>query len=566
MMISISARDEQLALYDWYVFKGKRKQTVMHRQHVRDITPGMEYGIRQIRGGNYYLILPDMYHVDFVVPARKISSMVKTSTKKRKPPTIESRRTGRVRAKRVTKVDTGSARYKPSKRISSTEEKTKRDYKNYQWRKLYAPLFKYNKTRKIGFELTQRDRFGCRFINSNKGGIVVFEDGRIFRLPTKTYDKLMESSKILPVNKWLDHVLDADDLKILESQRQEVKAKEKDKQRKERQALKQQLADKKRAEARKLKILRAKEREEKRKRIQDLKERSPKAPASFSPVIRKNAAQNISELSRQEEQDSTLDQLNELADEAPDLDLEDLDINKNADTTMDANEVEVADADTEAVEKALDDEIEQATSERMSIMDEDEEDEEADFDEEDTEEDEEDLIDPDDDEDERTLEEVNEDEAQEEALDAAEADEEYEDIDEEIGPEAKEPDDEDTDVEESSDTDGGDSEKSDAEEEKETTQTFEEGDVIQFKKDETEQREFVILDVYPLKNHDNIMVYKVYDVGADSGEFHTVRTEPKKKNRIEKIATFVRKMPHKEFAKFYNAMESYTRNKDPITS
>lgn len=563
---SLAARESQLDEFVWYEFRGKRKRTVQHRNHTRDITPGTVYGLRPIRGGDYYLILPDMYHVDFRVKANIADNMVKQSSKKRTKPKMNNLREGRQRAQRAGRnIDRGSNRFKPLKRVKATDEKNQVDLSNYQWRKLTDAQFKYNKTQKISFNIKKNQEFGCRFINANKGGIIVFDDGTRFRIPTVQFDELMEASRVLTADKWRTHTLSESDLEKIEQDREREKKRELMKQREERKQLRIQRDIKKRQEANKLKEKKRKENEARRQRILDLKERSPKAPVSFTPVIRKDRVDNLAD-SLQDE-DNLIDNINKIADTAPDLDLEDLDVSRVAreDTEIDENEIVIADADQDAVEDALDKEIDEVSEERNSSMFADDDDEDdVDFEDDDEADEEEDLEEIE--EDDPDLEDINAEEEQEEALDSAEADEEYEDIDEELDETDEVDEDAEEGTEESDDDDGDSEESSPEDDEEETEETFEEGFVIQFKEDETEQREFLILDIYPLKNNDRIQVYKVYDIGADDETYQTVRIDTKKKATIEKMATFVRKMNPKEFTKYYNAMEGYEKSNEPITS
>lgn len=566
---SASAKDEQLSEFDWYEYNGRQKKTVTHRSHVRDITPGMIYGLRPIRGGDYYLILPDMYHVDFRIAKREADSMIKRSKAKRGVPKIASLRTGRQRAQRApTKIDTGSDRFRPLKKITKEGKKNGIDLGNYQWRKLTEPRFAYQKTQKIGFEMKRGQMFGCRFVNANKGGVIVLRDGTRFVLPTVNFDDLMEMSFVLPLNKWLSNVITPSDISETQAEQEAAKERQLKKQNQERARLKQELRLKKKQEEAKIKKKAREDREKARQRQQDLINKSPKAPVSYSPVVRKDGLDALVDSIKQED-DELIDGINDIADANPELDLDDLEvdeIDKN-DLEVDENEVEVADVDQDAVEEALDKEINEATEEARSMQIVDDDEDETDFDDLD-EEDRIDIEEDDDDieveEDDPDLEEQNAEAEQEEALDSADADDEYEDIDEND----EELDDADQEGDEDSDDTDGDSEESQDEdqEEPQEEEPFEEGDVIVFKEDATDKREFVILDIYPLKKNDKITVFKLYDFEADEQEFRTVRVKTENKNSIMKMANKIRKMNPKEFAKYFNAMEGYEKNPEPITS
>lgn len=564
--ISATVKYQDLDKFEWRMFKGPRRINLEVRNQKRPLQNGDVYGIRQVRGDKYYIIFPDSYNIVFVVSESRGNSIIDKSSRRRKMPKIEDVHAGRQRARRSDagrKFDPQAARFKPPSRVPN-EKKAGVDFDNYQWRKLTTSKFKYSKSATKGFEIQKGDKFGLRFFRPARGGFIVLEDGQYWPIPTKHYDELVENSIVLPLTRWPKGKLSAEEIESFQERKIENQ-KKRDKE--EREAEQERVRALKAEHRRKKRLEAAKQREEKRIAAKKAIKSEPKIFDEVKKVGNEDyLAENLRRVEEDEDDDliKSIDDLG--ADDEVELDIEDVIDNEDTDEdteddndTIEDDEVDIAEADQKGVEEAFDAELEKTKEMTRAnmIMDEDEEDnidlgddDEEDYDlDEDYEEDEED---------EEDLEAENDKAAQDEALDSAEYedDEDYSE-DEEDDSESEEDED---DEQESSDEEDSD------DEEPEEERTYEEGDVITFEKDQTDKREFLILDIYPLKNNDAINVYKLYDINADDGTFRSFRVSNKTKSRLEKVTTFVRKLNPKEFSKYYTAMDGYEKNNDPITS
>lgn len=573
---------DQLQDFKWYLYEGRNRKKFTGRRNVMELKKGELFGLKKLKTGNFYIVHADTWKHQYRIQPNEAASLERQSKPKRGVPkeVKDVDMTGRKRAPRQAtnkrKLDPSASRFNSGKRIKE-EAKNGIDFKNYQWRKLGVAQFRVAKTAKKGIELERGEMFGIRFAKPSEGGYIVMQDGRRQRIrQMERYDELVESSTLLPLNKWPKDVLSAEEVKNLLTQREDnIKRKQ--------QQARKDLLEKKRAkqaeEKRRRQQKKAEEREAQRLKVLELEEKAKGEVKTIqAPVRQVGADELLSE--RRPKEDDLVKEIDEMGvdDDDFDLDFDDIDEDNefpDEDETDEIPEEEIVDPDMDAknVEAALDSEIERVRQDarKIQIVDEDEEDDELDLEDEDAL----DIDDDEDDEDEEqlSLEEENQQAAEDEALDQADydgddesiPDEDFDDEDTDMEEDAEDVDDnQDTDEESEDDSDGDEAESSeeDAEEEDEP---FEEADVIQFHADETDQREFVILDVRPLRDGP-IMVYEVYDIEADSGEYHTIRVNPKNKGGIEKMAKHVRKMNAKEFAKIFNQKESYTRTKEPIAS
>lgn len=567
--ISATVKYQDLDKFDWRMFKGPRRINLEVRNQKRPLQKGDVYGIRQVKGDKYYVIFPDAYHVVFIVSKKRGESIIEKSSRRRKMPKIEDVRAGvgRQRAQRIDagrKFDPQAARFKPPSKVPN-EKKAGVDFDNYQWRKFTDTKFKYSKSATKGFELKKGDKFGLRFFRPARGGFIVLEDGQYWPIPTKYYDELVESSAVLPLTRWPKGKLSAEEIKSFQERKIENQ-KKRDKE--EREAEQERVRALKAEHRRKKRLEAAKKREEKRIAAKRAIKSEPKIFDEVKKVGNEDyLAENLRRI-EEEDDDDLIKSIDDLgADDEIELDIDsviddedDVDVDEDDNETIEDDEIDLVEADQKGVEEAFDAELEKTKEMTRAnmIMEEDEEDN-IDLDDVDEEYDieEDDEIPEEDDEDEDSLDAQNARAEQDEALDSAEYEDEYDLEEDEEDSESEETED---DEQESSDEEDSD------DEEPEEEQTFEEGDVITFEKDETEQREFLILDIYPLKNNDAITVYKVYDIEADDGEYRTFRVNTKTKARIEKVAKFVRKLNPKEFSKYYSAMDGYEKNPEPITS
>jgi len=583
--VSVAVKYSDLPQYNWYTYKGLRTKKMESGNFDISIPPKAVFGIKPIRGNRAYLIFPDKYYVAYPIAENDLVNLVKRSHK-RKAPRIEDVRAGRgnknssPRAPRRpienpnTRVyDPAADRYYPTRNASRPVPESKHGvfFQNYQWRKLNVPKFKYSKTLDKFFEMEKGQVFGLRFLKESRGGVIAFPDGTSWAIPTDKYDYLVENSPLLPLNKWLKGKVTLDEIKRLKKDKEISKAlQEKEAREKIREAKRE--AKRKRLEEIQRKKL---EKQEKaRKEALRLAGMKDSAPAIYAPVKDMDDIVIEESSKRMQDKEKVVSDLDDMAaDDDGDFDFDDLDdfdnVDLEDDDIIDEDEIVSVDADSDAIGQSLDTEIDGMREELSQSMEEDEDEEdEADFEDEDEElpddeedpdiEEESELEEP---EEETEIEDDPDDEVQEDT-------EEVEEIEED---ESEEPVDLD-DIEQESYEEDEDAELAEEEddsepvEDVEETKAYEEGDVIQFKDDTTEQREYLILDIYPLKKNDAITVYKVYDITNDPMEYQTVRISSKTNQSIEKEADFVRKLNPKEFTKYFNNMENYDKSNEPITS
>jgi hypothetical protein len=171
--------------------------------------------------------------------------------------------------------------------------------------------------------------------------------------------------------------------------------------------------------------------------------------------------------------------------------------------------------------------------------------------------------------------------AEEETVDDLEADEEVEyesDEDQEESEEefedevVEEPEEELVEDEDPVDLDTDDSEVDTAIKEleepevKKVVKDFEEGSIIKFNNDRSEQREFLIFDISTMEGSDHIIIYKLYDLTNEPDDYRTVRIDKRQKRRIEDMAEFVRKLPVRQLIEKQSLADTLTKNKEPIES
>jgi len=91
MLVSISmlsesaAYDDAMSRFVWKTYHGKPIE-LTQRKHKRQIKEGDLYGTRLVRGGNYYLIFADAYHVDYPIDASVFERIDSKSQEAKTPP------------------------------------------------------------------------------------------------------------------------------------------------------------------------------------------------------------------------------------------------------------------------------------------------------------------------------------------------------------------------------------------------------------------------------------------------------------------------------------------------
>lgn len=563
-LVSESAKYDQLDDYTWYVYRGRNKVNITIRTHKRIISTNDIYGFRQTRNGTYYVILPEMYHVDFVVDKATANRLVNNSDPVKRPKiqNLTDSNTGKII--RNAAIDIAAAN-SPNRQWDSPRYKAQRvinessgnvDYANYQWRKI---------TSAEGFRLKKGDRqahykrndiVGMRFIKPATGGIIIDQEFNRFVLTTEDYDQMVHASVVLPKTRWPEGGFGKEDS---EAAQQEKLLAEKQKRAADRRRIREAEEARRREEAQAERERKAEERRlrkqqelESQENAISLQEHMDRVRRSRTvPLDDRELREKIKKIKKLKAEDLGL-RTDHIADDDDDdfnLDLNNLSIKKD-------EEIEDKKQKPAPLAELLDQAIKETKQDlpifNMSDLDSDDdaeesvlddgtaidfEDAEADYDiyaEEDPEDvepepvDEEDPIDQDDDVDEDV----------EVAEDELESDEDYDD--EEFEDEEPKP--------------------------SKPEVKFEEGDAIIFAQDSTEKREFMIFNIEPLKGNDHILIYKLYDVSNEPDDYRSVRIDTHKKRRLEDMARLSRKIPPKEFIKYQAMAEDMMKNPEPIES
>lgn len=556
-LISESAKYDQLDDYTWYVYRGRNKVNVNVRTHKRIISENDMYGFRQTRNGTYYVILPEMYHVDFVVDKNTANRLVNNSDPIKRPKiqNLADADTGKIIRKAAIDIAAAnspnrqwdSARYKANRVVNESNGKI--DYANYQWRKITQPEgFKLKKADK-SVHYKRNDIVGMRFIKPATGGIIIDQDFNRFVLSTENFDTIVHGSVVLPKTRWPEGGFTKDQL---EAAQQEKLLAAKQKRAAERRLLREEEASRKRKEAQEERERKAEERKKRKQEELEAKEAATTLGEHIERVRRsrmvplddKQLREKIKKIKTLKAEDLGL-RTEHIVDDDDDLNLDLNNLVLKKDTEV---------PDKKQKPKPLVDLMNQAIQEvkqdlpifNMADIETDEpeetpeDDSDVDFDDSDVDYDlyEEDTpakdVEP---------EEVDE----EDPIDQAdEVDEDVEIADKEL---------------ESEDDDEFEDDKPAKPEVK-----FEEGDAIIFEQDATEEREFMIFGIEPLKGNDHILIYKLYDVSNEPDDYRSVRIDTHKKRRLEDMARLSRKIPPKEFIKYQAMAEDMMKNPEPIES
>lgn len=596
---SLSATKDQAKDFSWFSFNGARAVEVSQRTHKRKIEKGQKFGLRPARGNKYYLIFPDMVHVDFPIEAKLGASLMTKSAKLRKVPELkDSKDTVRVRGIKSTmrtlmKTQFDSPRFSP--RGVKSEKENGYDYSNYQWRQVVDQtlVVKHSKGQEL---LRKYDSIGMRFLKETRGGILIRPDGLRLIISTEEYDRLVKEIPILPIKEWPNGVLTlrtinaykksaAQSLKLAGQELQEAK-------RLERLALK---AARERA-AKELREAKKREKEAEKEALEELKRKLKEKDAAQDMPRSEDARLEDHRKALQGEDDDTdffesefeedLDD-SELefgyeADEGvEDMDLEDIFRKRqfSADSVGIEDTFKTLFGDADEVEGEADPDFDMSALEEDD--DEDEEDhpspkkvkrkketKEADTEASDDLNDEasDDLDDDEDDDGDIDEDDLDEDapEEEEEEDDSSE-DEDFTEDDEVDVDETEAGEDEDADVvaaEEESQKTAKDYAKAN----KNTPSKAgnpEEGDVLNFKSD-TRNRDWLIVKVSSHAASANIVVYTVYDLTTSPEEVRQVRINQGRGRSLFDIATHKKDMKPQLFNRVYDMVEMFDVNKDPI--
>jgi hypothetical protein len=577
--VALSAKFEELDKFSWYQYSGRTKRKLVTHGSAAEISNGSVYGIRPIKGGRFYVILPDLYHVNFTIEPEEMEFLTSRSDEIKKPKLVNVRE-GRQRAPRnlqgtklVERRAWDSDYFKPARKLY--DESTKGvDLANYQWRKYTGskPL-KIGKTRDLFHVINRGDVFGVRYVAPTKGGIYMDTEGRRWVINPDTWGPMLENTEVLPKTKWPTGKFTVEELKQIRrnnkkqnhreavSERRQAReiAAAKDREAKEKQQEKErELAKQARAEARKKRL--------------DEKQRLKESAAAYAikeskrrstPIVMTD--EKLKELlkAQKEEQQKKLKrdvpEVVEFDDDALDTDL-DLDTPQEQSGPTEQFQFDPAvdslsDGEVDPL-SLLDQVIDKKRAEARKANLKDLEDDASDEEEEEVDESELEYDD----------EESDDSEEEEEESADEDTDEQDEESEEDTDTDEEDAGDEDSDED---DEDGADLEDADVEEEpeeEEESAEAEEGDVVVFNKDTTEQREFVVLDIYPLPANNNVTVYKVYDLTNEPSEYHTVRIDTTKKAKFVDSVKIVRKLTPKEFKDVQADVVKFKRSSDPIVS
>ena len=200
-----AAYDDATSRFSWYEYQGKPFQ-IASRKHRREVNAGAVYGVRQVKGGHYYLILPEMYHVDFPVDKALGDRVISNSTKTQQPEIerYEGTRAPKAAGLRMLQRVLANTQFDaPRFKVKgvTVENKAGINFSNYQWRVLNTLRVKLRHTK--GYEdFISGDQFGVRFVKPALGGFLVNKDGLYLKLSAEDFDELVANSLVMPVGEW----------------------------------------------------------------------------------------------------------------------------------------------------------------------------------------------------------------------------------------------------------------------------------------------------------------------------------------------------------------------------
>jgi hypothetical protein len=552
LFLSQSAKFEQLDEYTWYKYNGIQKVQIAVRTHKRTIEKNSLFGLRYTRNGTIYVILPEMYHVDFVVDRTTANKLLNKSDIVKRPTikNLTDNNTGKIIRRAAAEIAAelspnrvwDSPRYKAARNITN---ESVIDYSNYQWRKISAvDGFKLAKAdRKMHYK--HNDIIGMRFIKPATGGVLIDKNFNRFVLNTEAYDRIVSGSKVLPKSKWPEGKFSKEEAEIA---RQEELILAKQKRASERRALRELEAAKKREEEKLLKLKLAEERKERKRKELEARESATLLNEHIERV-RKTAVipmddRDIRERVKQRRRLSAEDL--GLKEEYLDNSEKEFELNLDGLTLNTDTKVERKEKPAEL--KDMLDQVIKDTKKDLTLFNM----EDIESDPEDFEDDPEVQY-----EDSEVEHDLYEDEEKSKDLDLTK-DPEDEDEDE------YEPDEE-VEIAEDELEEVEDSEEDELEEKKPEIK-YEEGHVITFEQDASESREFLIYSIEPLKGNDHILIYKLYDIDNEPDEYRTVRIDTHKKRKIEDMAKMIRKVSAKDFIRYQAMAEDLMKNPEPIES
>lgn len=565
MMLSLSAKFEDLPLFNWFKYNGARKRTVVGPRGELVLETGKIFGVREMRTGNVMLLDPDAYHKKYVVDTKELNQILAKSDKA-KAPKLDNIREGSGRAPRVNKAETVSDNrkwdapyFKPARELNADEARKGVSFANYQWRVVTEPL-KFKKSAAVTFIFQRKHVIGVRFIRPSIGGIVIDREGRRFSVTEKQWDEMLTATSVMPKNKWPEGGFTAKQMKEVIASDKQV---QKDQKRNELLALREiEKAAKERDAA-----AAAEKRKQRKEELERIGRAAVTKPTTVEQIeqAKKASVKVLSEeevrqelAKKQMEEEAQLlkeyGELDTISDDELDLDLPEAKQAEAETLEEDTEETltEQAKDPVEMLDEVIADKRQKFASTNLRDLPEEpeEEDEEEDSEEEPDEEDDSDL----------DYEEEPEEETED--TDTEEEEEEYDEDQEDADLE----DDEDVLAAEEEEADLEDESEEEESDEKTEAKKIEEGDVVQFKDDKTEKRSFAVLAIYPLPQNNSITVYKVYDITNEPEGYNTVRISSKTKRKFEDLVTLERTLSESEFAELDELVEGYPKINDAILS
>lgn len=585
-ILSESASFEELKDFSWYTYNAKKVFELKTPRNKVSMSQGNVFGVRGIRGNRYYVIIKDAYHVNFTIEAEEYEKLMKVSDSIRMPKMTNIREGGK--APRLTEGTSSrkwdSDKFKAARKIKS-EKVHGVDFANYQWRKIVRDEgLTLSKTLKLKRSLKAGDVFGVRYIAPTKGGVYIDTMGRRIVIKDSSWQSMLDASKVLPKDKWPEGKLSLEDMsRSLNVEYKQERAKAIEERRKILQLKK--AAEERQAE--KARIAAAEKRKRQREEAAAMKQAAKDASVA-SQIEKAKKVKRMQEttdervrdvlksdrLKREKQLKAKLPEVDDFDDDslADDLDfdnedtgagfepvaIEDFDPESDSLSRDASDPVELLDAAVDelrqkqrkiAIKEVADDEPDEEVPEDELDYDEDAED--ADSEEDDSEADSED---------------------EDADLDAEEDDSEAGDDDIEADAEEDDSADEDDSAEEDSeseddaDVEDAPDETDDEDAPDDVYEKAEEGHVVKFHSDESEQREFIITSIYPFPKNNNILVYRLYDVTNEPEEWRTVRVDTTKSATFEKSVDFVRIAKSAELKEARKLVERYEKNNDPIVS
>lgn len=620
---SLSATKDQAKEFSWFSFGGTRAVEVSQRTHKRKIEKGQKFGLRPARGNKYYLIFPDMVHVDFPIEAKVGQSLMKRSTNLKKVPKLTDSSDG-VKAKGVKsamrqmmKTQYDSPRFQP-KNVKS-EKESGYDFSSYQWRQVVElkDKVKHSKGQEYLFRF---DKIGLRFLKDTRGGILIRPDGLRIMLNTEEYDRIVQAAPVLPIKEWPNGTLSHADV-LAFKRNQATKEKLDTQEMREARRLEQlALKNEKAKQARDIRAQNKEKLEQEKIDLEELRRKLKENPIKPAERTEEDILRDHRSSVEGEDDDATFfeSEYEEDIDEEEldfeytpeddsDFDLDDIfknrqfsadsigiedtfkslfgeadEVKEGVDPDFDMSGLDEEDEDEEEPkEKAVkrkkgkkdkqepeESEEEDSSEEEPDDLD-DDEDDDGDIDGDDLDEDapEEEPDDLDDDEDDDGVidgDDLDED-APEEDGESSEDEDEESDEDELDEAESDDSEDEDEDAAKASDEEAKLAKKYAAENKKTPSKAgdAEEGDVLNFKSD-SQKRDWLLVKVSNHSASANIIVYTVYDLSTSPEEVRQIRINKGRGQSIFDIAIHIKDMKPNLFNLVYDAVEFYDVNKDPI--